>query len=153
MVHLPCNWTLSAGVFNSVSGSSFLDDEAPHGQESDLFSETSSVMSGRYSHSNSRISAYVSCVFSTLTIPWVWRKEKWRGPAFHQDHAAGGGGLGKLGKDLPSMSKSSDLTADVFCCSLVAYVFAVAHMALTLGTQFIFNIWFIHSTNTLSDYM
>uniref|UniRef100_A0A287AKW7 Elongator complex protein 1 n=1 Tax=Sus scrofa TaxID=9823 RepID=A0A287AKW7_PIG len=39
-----------------------LDDEAPHGQESDLFSETSSVMSGsdmsgRYSHSNSRISA------------------------------------------------------------------------------------------------
>ncbi|XP_022434822.1 elongator complex protein 1 isoform X2 [Delphinapterus leucas] len=39
-----------------------LDDEAPHGQESDLFSETSSVMSGsdmsgKYSHSNSRISA------------------------------------------------------------------------------------------------
>uniref|UniRef100_A0ABI0NX96 Elongator complex protein 1 n=1 Tax=Bos taurus TaxID=9913 RepID=A0ABI0NX96_BOVIN len=39
-----------------------LDDEAPHGPESDLFSETSSVMSGsnlsgRYSHSNSRISA------------------------------------------------------------------------------------------------
>uniref|UniRef100_A0A671FLZ7 Elongator acetyltransferase complex subunit 1 n=1 Tax=Rhinolophus ferrumequinum TaxID=59479 RepID=A0A671FLZ7_RHIFE len=39
-----------------------LDDEVPHGQESDLFSETSSVMSGsdmsgRYSHSNSRISA------------------------------------------------------------------------------------------------
>ncbi|KAI4589464.1 hypothetical protein MJG53_020488 [Ovis ammon polii x Ovis aries] len=33
------------------------NDEAPHGQESDLFSETSSVMSGRYSHSNSRISA------------------------------------------------------------------------------------------------
>uniref|UniRef100_A0A8C6CZC8 Elongator complex protein 1 n=1 Tax=Moschus moschiferus TaxID=68415 RepID=A0A8C6CZC8_MOSMO len=38
------------------------DDEAPHGQESDLFSETSSVMSGsnmsgKYSHSNSRISA------------------------------------------------------------------------------------------------
>ncbi|MBZ3869628.1 Elongator complex protein 1 [Sciurus carolinensis] len=37
-------------------------DEVPHGQESDLFSETSSVvsgseMSGRYSHSNSRISA------------------------------------------------------------------------------------------------
>uniref|UniRef100_A0A8I3X2I7 IkappaB kinase complex-associated protein n=1 Tax=Callithrix jacchus TaxID=9483 RepID=A0A8I3X2I7_CALJA len=39
-----------------------LDDEVPHGQESDLFSETSSVvsgsqMSGKYSHSNSRISA------------------------------------------------------------------------------------------------
>ncbi|ELW64582.1 Elongator complex protein 1 [Tupaia chinensis] len=39
-----------------------LDDEVPHAQESDLFSETSSVvsgseMSGRYSHSNSRISA------------------------------------------------------------------------------------------------
>nr|XP_003463826.1 elongator complex protein 1 [Cavia porcellus]XP_013001319.1 elongator complex protein 1 [Cavia porcellus] len=39
-----------------------LDDEVPHGQESDLFSETSSIvngseMSGRYSHSNSRISA------------------------------------------------------------------------------------------------
>lgn len=39
-----------------------LDDEVPHGQESDLFSESSSVMSGsdmsgRYSHSNSRISA------------------------------------------------------------------------------------------------
>ncbi|XP_019309815.2 elongator complex protein 1 isoform X1 [Panthera pardus] len=39
-----------------------LDDEVPQGQESDLFSETSSVlsgsdMSGRYSHSNSRISA------------------------------------------------------------------------------------------------
>ncbi|XP_007950138.1 elongator complex protein 1 [Orycteropus afer afer] len=39
-----------------------LDDEGLHGQESDLFSETSSVMtasdvSGRYSHSNSRISA------------------------------------------------------------------------------------------------
>lgn len=39
-----------------------LDNELPQGQESDLFSETSSVMSGgdtssRYSHSNSRISA------------------------------------------------------------------------------------------------
>ncbi|KAM9206961.1 elongator complex protein 1 [Dugong dugon] len=39
-----------------------LDDEGPHARESDLFSETSSVMSGsdvsgRYSHSNSRISA------------------------------------------------------------------------------------------------
>lgn len=39
-----------------------LDDEVPHGQESDLFSETSSVVSGsemsaKYSHSNSRISA------------------------------------------------------------------------------------------------
>nr|XP_027798807.1 elongator complex protein 1 [Marmota flaviventris] len=39
-----------------------LDEEVTHGQESDLFSETSSVvsgseMSGRYSHSNSRISA------------------------------------------------------------------------------------------------
>ncbi|XP_005626959.2 elongator complex protein 1 isoform X1 [Canis lupus familiaris] len=39
-----------------------LDDEVPQGQESDLFSETSSVlsgsdMSGKYSHSNSRISA------------------------------------------------------------------------------------------------
>ncbi|XP_037351049.1 elongator complex protein 1 [Talpa occidentalis] len=39
-----------------------LDDEVPHCQESDLFSETSSVMSGsdmsgKYSHSNSRISA------------------------------------------------------------------------------------------------
>uniref|UniRef100_G3U3U6 Elongator complex protein 1 n=1 Tax=Loxodonta africana TaxID=9785 RepID=G3U3U6_LOXAF len=39
-----------------------LGDEGPHAQESDLFSETSSVMSGsdmsgRYSHSNSRISA------------------------------------------------------------------------------------------------
>ncbi|XP_066223592.1 elongator complex protein 1 [Saccopteryx leptura] len=39
-----------------------LDDEVPHGPESDLFSETSSVMSGsdtsgKYSHSNSRISA------------------------------------------------------------------------------------------------
>ncbi|XP_037583819.1 elongator complex protein 1 isoform X2 [Cebus imitator] len=39
-----------------------LADEVPHGQESDVFSETSSVvsgseMSGRYSHSNSRISA------------------------------------------------------------------------------------------------
>ncbi|XP_005380510.1 PREDICTED: elongator complex protein 1-like [Chinchilla lanigera] len=38
------------------------DDEVPHVQESDLFSETSSIvsggdMSGRYSHSNSRISA------------------------------------------------------------------------------------------------
>ncbi|OWK07377.1 hypothetical protein Celaphus_00016955 [Cervus elaphus hippelaphus] len=56
-----------------------LDDEAPHGQESDLFSETSSVMSGsnmsgKYSHSNSRISAYVSCLFSTLTVPWNRRK-------------------------------------------------------------------------------
>ncbi|XP_075416395.1 elongator complex protein 1 [Tenrec ecaudatus] len=39
-----------------------LEDEGPHGPESDLFSETSSVvsgsdLSGRYSHSNSRISA------------------------------------------------------------------------------------------------
>jgi len=34
-----------------------LDDEVPHGQESDLFSETSSVMSDKYSHSSSRISA------------------------------------------------------------------------------------------------
>ncbi|KAF3821189.1 hypothetical protein GH733_011342, partial [Mirounga leonina] len=34
-----------------------LDDEVPQGQESDLFSETSSVMSDKYSHSNSRISA------------------------------------------------------------------------------------------------
>ncbi|XP_074136167.1 elongator complex protein 1 isoform X1 [Sminthopsis crassicaudata] len=39
-----------------------LDDDMPNGQESDLFSETSSIMSGsdmsgRYSHSNSRISA------------------------------------------------------------------------------------------------
>ncbi|XP_006887046.1 PREDICTED: elongator complex protein 1 [Elephantulus edwardii] len=39
-----------------------LDEEGPRGQESDLFSETSSVMSGsdmsgKYSHSNSRISA------------------------------------------------------------------------------------------------
>ncbi|XP_040860347.1 elongator complex protein 1 isoform X1 [Ochotona curzoniae] len=39
-----------------------LDEEMPHGQEADLFSETSSVvtgseMSGKYSHSNSRISA------------------------------------------------------------------------------------------------
>ncbi|XP_045418501.1 elongator complex protein 1 isoform X1 [Lemur catta] len=39
-----------------------LEDEVLHGQESDLFSETSSIvsgseMSGRYSHSNSRISA------------------------------------------------------------------------------------------------
>ncbi|XP_028910875.1 elongator complex protein 1 isoform X1 [Ornithorhynchus anatinus] len=39
-----------------------LDEEVPNGQESDLFSETSSVMSGsdmsgKYSHSNSRISA------------------------------------------------------------------------------------------------
>ncbi|XP_006864750.1 PREDICTED: elongator complex protein 1 [Chrysochloris asiatica] len=34
-----------------------LGDEGPHGQESDLFSETSSVVSGSYSHSNSRISA------------------------------------------------------------------------------------------------
>ncbi|XP_004848211.1 elongator complex protein 1 isoform X2 [Heterocephalus glaber] len=38
------------------------DDEVPHSQESDLFSESSSVgngseMSGKYSHSNSRISA------------------------------------------------------------------------------------------------
>ncbi|EPY84057.1 elongator complex protein 1 [Camelus ferus] len=54
-----------------------LDDEAPHGQESDLFSETSSIMSGsdmsgKYSHSNSRISAYVSCFFGPLTMPWVY---------------------------------------------------------------------------------
>uniref|UniRef100_A0A9L0TI06 Elongator complex protein 1 n=1 Tax=Equus caballus TaxID=9796 RepID=A0A9L0TI06_HORSE len=39
-----------------------LDEDEPHGQDSDLFSETSSVvsgsdMSGKYSHSNSRISA------------------------------------------------------------------------------------------------
>lgn len=39
-----------------------LDDEMPHGQEADLFSETSSIVSGsemssKYSHSNSRISA------------------------------------------------------------------------------------------------
>uniref|UniRef100_A0A4X2LDI3 Elongator complex protein 1 n=1 Tax=Vombatus ursinus TaxID=29139 RepID=A0A4X2LDI3_VOMUR len=38
-----------------------LDDDMPNGQESDLFSETSSMsgsdMSGRYSHSNSRISS------------------------------------------------------------------------------------------------
>lgn len=66
----------SAGSFHSVSGSSFLDNELPQGQESDLFSETSSVMSGgdtssRYSHSNSRISAYVSHLRSTLMRPWV----------------------------------------------------------------------------------
>lgn len=46
----------------SASGSSSLDHEVAHGPESDLFSETSSIMSGsemsgRYSHSNSRISA------------------------------------------------------------------------------------------------
>lgn len=48
----------------SASGSSSLDKEVAHGRETDLFSETSSIMSGsemsgRYSHSNSRISAYV----------------------------------------------------------------------------------------------
>ncbi|XP_034357990.1 elongator complex protein 1 [Arvicanthis niloticus] len=34
-----------------------VDNEVAHGPETDLFSETSSEMSGRYSHSNSRISA------------------------------------------------------------------------------------------------
>lgn len=57
-------------------------------------------------------------------FPGCVEKGEVKRSAFHQDHAAGGGGLGKLGKDLPSMSKSSDLTADVFCCSFVAYVFA-----------------------------
>ncbi|KAJ8786717.1 hypothetical protein J1605_000053 [Eschrichtius robustus] len=49
-------------IETNVKPSILEDDEAPHGQESDLFSETSSVMSGsdmsgKYSHSNSRISA------------------------------------------------------------------------------------------------
>lgn len=48
-----------------VSGSSSPDNEVPHGPELDLFSETSSSIlcgsetSSKYSHSNSRISAYV----------------------------------------------------------------------------------------------
>ncbi|XP_029775496.1 elongator complex protein 1 [Suricata suricatta] len=49
-------------IETNVKPSILEDDEVPQGQESDLFSETSSVlsgsdMSGRYSHSNSRISA------------------------------------------------------------------------------------------------
>lgn len=53
----------------SASGLSFLDNEmvAP-GPESDFFSESGSEMSGRYSHSNSRISAYVGDLLSVFTL-------------------------------------------------------------------------------------
>uniref|UniRef100_F7CWD6 Elongator complex protein 1 n=1 Tax=Equus caballus TaxID=9796 RepID=F7CWD6_HORSE len=49
-------------IETNVKPSILEDEDEPHGQDSDLFSETSSVvsgsdMSGKYSHSNSRISA------------------------------------------------------------------------------------------------
>lgn len=117
-----------------MSGFSFLDDEAPHGQESDLFSETSSVMSGsnmsgKYSHSNSRISAYVSCLFSTLTIPWVYGEMTSDQVSFPPGQCSRRGRtflstLWNVYKDLPGISKRLHLTSDVFRCSFMAYVFA-----------------------------
>jgi hypothetical protein len=86
----------------SASGSSSLDHEVAHGPESDLFSETSSIMSGsemsgRYSHSNSRISAYVRDLGT----------QQHNRPAFSEGGAGWGGGRMSLGrcmlcKDLPA---------------------------------------------------
>lgn len=111
-----------------LSGSFPLDDEAPHGQESDLFSETSSVMSGsdmsgKYSHSNSRISAYVSCLFSTLTMPWVYGESTSKQVSFPAGQCSRRGrtffkALWKLCKDLRSISKRLDSALKCFLLQL-----------------------------------
>lgn len=111
----------------------------PTGQSQNLFSKTSSVMSSLCS-CNSRISAYVHHMHIQHTPPhslgvWERRSEEVSFPPRTMQQE--GGDWGKLGKDLPSMSKSSDLTLVFSAAAYVAYVFA----RCSYGTHWVLSLY------------
>lgn len=102
-----------------------------------------SDMSGRYSHSNSRISAYVSCLPITPTVLWAMEKVQVNGlvstrmllqePSFQATW--------KLCKACPSTSNRLDLVFTCFRCSFMACVLTQCPHRPHTAYQFI-NIWF-----------